>query len=247
LLSRKKGARLVVRIPEERVVASHPDLDDLINDTIRVARRHGHTLQELSHRVRERLAEEPPDHILVLSLDPGMCRMLQAELENTVKFPVKNCTPEELMTSPELALGALVVSPPGVLPMITEVLPKDRPPVTVVYSSAEAHFEVVRKMTRPSIVVVVSISEVFLKIASGLLGPVMGTRHTLIECLIDDGKDERIPTADLLFCDAIAFPRLRAHNRAKNVIPYNLISPECLDLIAARMPFNRKDTLDSAE
>lgn len=246
LLSRKHGSRLVVRTPEERAVASHPDLDDLINQTIRVARRHGHTLQELSQRVRERLAEEPPDHILVLSIDPGMCRMLRAEVENAVKYPVTTCTPEELLAGPELALGALVVSPPGVLPMIAEILPKDRPPITVLYSSAEAHFEVVRRMTRPSVVAVVSISETFLKIACGLLGPLMGTRHTLIECLLDDRRNARIPSADLMFCDAITFPRLRAHSRAKNVIPYNLISPECLDLIAAAMPFQRKSTLKSA-
>src|SRR5579864_5113052 len=76
LLSRKHGSRLVVRTPEERVMASHPDLDDLINQTIRVARRHGYTIQELSQRVRERLSEEPLDHILLLSIDPGMSQML---------------------------------------------------------------------------------------------------------------------------------------------------------------------------
>ncbi len=246
LLSRKQGARLVVRTPDERAVASHPDLDDLINQTIRVARHHGYTIQELSQRVSDRLAEEPPDHILVLSIDPGMCRMLQVEIENAAKYQVKTCTPEELLASPELALGALMVSPPGVLPMIADVLPKDRPPITVHYSSAEAHFEVIRKMTRPSVVAVVSISEGFLKVACGLLGPMMGTRHTLIECLVDEYKNEPIPSADLLFCDVITFPRLRAHRRTKNVIPYSLVSPECLDEIAASMPFQRKSTPGSA-
>jgi hypothetical protein len=175
-----------------------------------------------------------------------MSQMLQAEVENVVRCPVKACSPEELLSSPELALGALVVSPPGVLPMIAEVLPKDRPPITVIYSSAEAHFDIVRKLTRPSIVAVVSISEHFLEIACGVLGPMLGTRHTLIDCLFSDQKTTRIPSADLLFCDAITFPRLRAHSCTKNVIPYNLISPECLDQIAAAMPV-QKNTLDSAE
>jgi len=43
------------------------------------------------------------------------------------------------------------------------------------------------------------------------------------------------------------FPRLRAHSHAKNVIPYNLISPECLDQIAATMLFQRKSTLEPAD
>jgi len=247
LLLRKQGTRLVVRTPDERAAGSQPDLDDLINQTIRVARRHGYTIQELSQRVSDRLAEEPPDHILVLSIDPGMCRMLQAEIQSAVKYRVTTCTPEELIASPEPALGALVVSPPGVLPMIAEVLPKDRPPITVLYSSAEAHFEVVRKMTHPSVVAIVSISETFLKIACGLLGPRIGTRHTLIECLVDERKNARIPAADLLFCDAVTFPRVHAHRRAKNAIPYNLISSECLEQIVAMMPVQKKSTLKSAD
>jgi hypothetical protein len=61
----------------------------------------------------------------------------------------------------------------------------------------------------------------------------VGTRHTLIGCLLDQKRARQIPPADLLFCDAIALPRVRAPNRSKNVIPYNLISPECLDQIAS--------------
>jgi len=162
-----------------------------------------------------------------------MCRLLKAEVEKALKCRVKTCSPEELVTSPELALGALVVSPPGVLPMIAEILPKDRPAITVLYSSAGAHFDVVRKLTRPSVVAVVSISETFLKIACGLLGPMVGTRHTLIDCLLDHQKTRQIPSADLLFCDAIALARVRVPNSSKNVIPYNLLSPECLDQIAS--------------
>gem|GEM_PF-6433245 len=75
----------------------------------------------------------------------------------------------------------------------------------------------------------------------------VGTQHTLIDCLFSDPKTSRIPSADLLFCDAILFPLLRADIRKKNIIPYNLISPGCLDQIAATMPVREKNTLDSTE
>ena len=233
LLSRRQGTRLIVRTPEERAHTPHPDMDDLINATIRVARKHGYSIRELSQRVSERLAEEPPDHVLVLSTDAGMRQLLRAEVESAVECPVQACAPEELVARPELALGALVVSPPGVMPTISETLPKERPAITIVYSSAEEHFDIVRKLKKPSVVAVVSISEAFVKVACGLLGHMIGTRHTLIDCLCSEQKPSRIPSADLLFCDAILFRRLRADNRKKNVIPYNLISPECLDQIAA--------------
>jgi transposase len=95
--------------------------------------------------------------------------------------------------------------------------------------------------------VLVEARTMLINFARGLLGPLMGTRHTLIDCLLDHHKTRQIPSADLLFCDAITFPRLRAHSRTKNVIPYNLISPECLDQIAAAMPVQMKNTLDSSE
>jgi DNA-binding transcriptional regulator YhcF (GntR family) len=240
LLSRRQGSRLIVRSPEERPHTPPPDLDDLINATIRVARKHGYGIRELSQRVTERLAEEPPDHILVLSTDAGMRQLLQAEIESAVKCPVHACAPEELVAGPERALGALVVSPPGVMPTIADILPKERPAITIVYSSAEEHFDIVRKLTKPSVVAVVSISDSFVKVACGLLGHMIGTRHTLIECLCSDHSSVRIPSADLLFCDAILFPRLSADRRKRSVIPYNLISPECLEHIAASMPFQEK-------
>lgn len=41
LLDSKTGRRWLVRAPEERVNASRPELDDLINQTIRTARHYG--------------------------------------------------------------------------------------------------------------------------------------------------------------------------------------------------------------
>lgn len=235
LLSGKRGSRTLVRTPEEPPRALRPELDDLINQAIRTARNHNYSLQELSARVRERLMEEPADHVLVLSFDAGMRQLLKAEVEQVVKCRVKLCSPEELVANPELALGALVVSPPGVLPAITEVLPKERPAIPILYSSAEIHMKMVRKLTHPAIIAVASVSEHFLMVSRGLLGPVVGAAHTLIEFLVTGDETAQIPTVDVLFCDAIVFARLSATGRGKNVVVYNLVSPECLDQIAAAL------------
>jgi DNA-binding transcriptional regulator YhcF (GntR family) len=235
LVAGKRGARVQVRFPDAEARTSPPVLDDVINQAIRAARHHGFTLQELSARVRERLMEAPPDHVLALSFDAGMRRLLKAEIEDALKCPVKTCSPEELISAPELTLGALVASPPGVMPAIAAILPKERPAITIQYSPAESHLEIIRNMRRPSIIVVASVSEHFLAVARGLLGPVMGTLHTLVECLIDGNRPDRIPRADILFCDAIAFSRLRASKLAAKLIPYKLISPGCLEEMKAAM------------
>ena len=235
LLTGKRGSRLVVRVPEQRAVAPQPDLDDLINQTIRLARRHGYSLQDLSARVRERLMEEPPDHVLAISFEAGVRRLIAFEIQSGRSCRVDLCSPQELVQNPERAMGALIVGPPGALPIITDVLSKHHPVIPILYSPAEAHFELARKLKKPSIVAVASVSQHFLMVARGLLGPAVESQHTLIDCLWADDQSSRMPDADLLFCDAIVFDRLRASRRGKNAVAYNMISPECHDQIAAMM------------
>jgi DNA-binding transcriptional regulator YhcF (GntR family) len=232
-LVRRRGSRMVVRIPEQPRTTSHQDLDDLINQTVRMARQHGYTMQQLTQRVRERLLEEPPDHILALSPDSGMRRLLEAELHEALQFSVRSCSPDELIVNPALAAGALVVSPPGFLPSILPALPKIRPAIPIVYSSAAQHLKMVRQLARPSLVVIISVSERFIEIARGLLSPVAGRRHSVVGYLVDDGRAPAPNTADILFCDVIALGLLRG--AVRKAIPYRLISPECLSQIASAM------------
>jgi GntR family transcriptional regulator len=234
LLTRARGRRLAVRTPDHGN-ASPPDLDDLINQTIRLARHHGYSLEELSARVRERLLEQPPDHILTLSFDEGHRRVLKWEIERALRYPVKTCSPEELAQNPERAMGALIASPPGVLAIVTAAVPKHRPVIPIVYCPAEAYVERVRKLAKPSIVALASVSEHLIEVARGLLGPAIGTRHTLIDCLLREGGVQRFPAADLLFCDVIVFDRLTRSGGRKNAVPYELISRQCLDQVAAMM------------
>jgi hypothetical protein len=77
--------------------------------------------------------------------------------------------------------------------------------ISILYSSADAHLEMVRELEHPSIVAVVSISEHFLMMARGLLGSLAGAEHTVVECLFTENETARIPYADFLVCDAIVF------------------------------------------
>ena len=76
-------------------------------------------------------------------------------------------------------------------------------------------------------------------VARGLLGPFVGTQHTLIECLVSEHETAQIPAADVLLCDSIVFAGRRTPRRAKNVLVYNLISPDCLDQMAVTMEIVR--------
>ena len=233
LIVRRRGSRMVVRSPGQGLDESEPvkDLDDLINAAIRAAQAHGYTFQQLQPRVQERLDAHPPDHVLVVSTDPGMRYLLQAELKQKLSFRVTACSPEELCANSELMTGALVVVPAAALHKITDVLPKDHSPITIHYSKAEKHLEIIRQLEDPSVIAVVSISQALLQTARGVLGPFLGRKHTLREYFLPSENPRRLESFALVFCDSVAGRRLKA----SNLVYYELISPASLEQISTAM------------
>jgi DNA-binding transcriptional regulator YhcF (GntR family) len=105
-ISGKRGGRLMVRPQDEFTrVTRAQDLDSMINAVIRVARQGGHSLQELRKRVRERLLEQAPDHLLVIEDDPGLLKLLQKEIKMAVRWPVHGCCGQDLRSNAGLAVG----------------------------------------------------------------------------------------------------------------------------------------------
>jgi DNA-binding transcriptional regulator YhcF (GntR family) len=231
-LARKKGRRLIVRSQDEFTrVTRAQDLDAMINAVIRVAREGGHSLQELRQRVRERLLAQPPDHLLVIDDDPGLRQLLQEEIKKAVPWPLRGCSRDELRMNRGLAVGALPVVAQHHLPEVASLLPETRPAVSVTYCVADEHLRMIQILREPSIIALVSVSEIFLKTAQGLLAPILESRHTLLEFLWPLKKASDIGAADLVFCDSITFERVKHPKR----VLYHLIVPSALQYIATAM------------
>jgi DNA-binding transcriptional regulator YhcF (GntR family) len=236
-LARRRGRRLIVRSQDEFTnVTRAQDLDAMINAVIRVAREGGHSLQELRQRVRERLLAQPPDHLLVIDDDPGLRQLLQKEIRKAVRWPARACSQEELRINRGLAVGALPVVAQHHLPEVVSLLPKTRPAISVTYCVADDHLSMISNLREPSIVALVSVSEVFLKTARGLLAPILEGRHTLCEFVWPLKKAMDVRSADLVFCDSIAFEHVKHPRR----VLYHLIVPSSLEYIATAMESYQK-------
>jgi hypothetical protein len=233
LAEKRAGRRLSVRSPDAEGLPGRDALDTLLNVTIAEARRRGYSPSELHARLRDRLVASPPDHLLVLSDDAGMRMLLPKELKERFDCPVDACTPQELRSRPERGIGALVVSPQGHLPRIRGVLPPEHPIVAITYSSADAHFEAIRRLKTPSLVAVVSVSPYFLETARSLLAPSLGRRHSMRSCLMAPGRLGFRGAADVLLCDSITYPIVRPRYKTSTVFLHRLISGACLDRIAS--------------
>ena len=228
----RRGSRVVVRSSGklDGQEQGH-DLDDLINTTIRVAREQGYSLQELRERVRTRLLAEPPDHVLVVENDPGLRRLLQEEIRAALDRPAEGCSLSDLKAHPGLAIGALTVTGQFAIGDVDSLVPKSIPAIPLVFSAADEHLEMLRKLVQPSVIAVVSVSAAFLQTARGLLAPALGRRHVMRDFVFPLTDAKALQAADLVFADSVARPRIK-HPK---IFQYRVIAPSSLEYVCNAM------------
>jgi DNA-binding transcriptional regulator YhcF (GntR family) len=226
-LTRKRGSRLIVGAKSGATKQVQPCLDTLINDTIQRARKMGYSLQALREHVSERLAAQPPDHILVVEDEAGLRELIRRELQEQVHSPVETCSWQEFARDPSLAIGAQVLAPNHIVDELKQLIPPNRPPIPISYCRADEHVNLIRRLKNPSIIAVVSVSESLLKTARGLFAAVVMRKHTYQEILISGTVRKELKSIDLVFCDSIAMPLVNCSKK----IPYRLIGRDCFDLL----------------
>src|SRR5262249_37392934 len=105
------------------------------------------------------------------------------------------------------------------------------PVLPVIYSAADDQLQLIRSLRRPSVIAVVSASQVFLTVARSLLIPAAGRTHSIREILLRDEKPSVARSADIIFCNSIA----KRSIRDPKAIHYRLIAAESLKYISAAM------------
>jgi GntR family transcriptional regulator len=231
-LVHRRGSRLVVRgQDEERRNTAATALDDLIDQTIDLARRCGYSLQELRGRVKERLMAEPPDHILVVEEEAGLRSVLEEEIRAAGRWPVEGCSCGELQLNPGLAVGALIAAPQYAVGELKRFASREFPAIALAFSNAEEQLALVRKRHEPSVIALVSVSKVFLSTARGLLAPALGERHSLVEHLLPLKDGASLRGADIVLCDSLAYARVKS----KQCIAYRLIDRQSMEYLMGAM------------
>jgi GntR family transcriptional regulator len=231
-LQRQHGARLKVGIAVSNnfdLKSADAGLDEIINSAIDRARQAGYSLHTLQERVVHRLFEERPDHILVVEQEPELRSILRAEVFSALCKPTQSCSLEDIKKSPELAVGAQIVTPEYSIQALRPLMPSKRPCIPLIFSAADEHVAMVRELTRPSIIGIASISRIVLRTARAVLAPAVRRRHALMEFQVFNGRMRDLRACDILFCDTTVLPIVRS----KNKIAYRLIESRALRDIAA--------------
>jgi hypothetical protein len=191
----------------------------------------GYTLQALRLRVRERLLAQLPDHVLVVEQEPGLRDIIRAEVHESSGWSAQSCSYDEFAAEPGLAIGAQVLVAKHLMENVKPLVSATRPAIGIVYSQAAEQVNLIRKLRKPSIVAVVSVSELLLKIARSLLAPAIGRRHTLNVHLVVPGAPIDPGAADLVICDTITMSKVRSRRK----VHYRLVATDCLEHIATSL------------
>jgi len=90
----------------------------------------------------------------------------------------------------------------------------------------------VRKLKEPSAIAVVSVSEIFLQTARGLLAPELGDRHSLREFYFPMDPPGDLSAFSIVFCDSIT----RQDFKARHAVHYRLLSQESIGFLSTAKP-----------
>jgi GntR family transcriptional regulator len=106
----------------EASLSSALALDQLIANLFRSARKAGTPLSSVRARLRQWLEMQPPDHFLLIEPDEELRRIVTAEIQQAVTFPVESCG---LTDAPlrEAMEGAIPVALPSKARMVRKALP----------------------------------------------------------------------------------------------------------------------------
>lgn len=228
-LARRQGSRLTVGMRATADLHMPSNLDELINESIQRAKEMGYSLQALRARVRERLLAQPPDHILVVEQEEGLRAVICEEVRRTVRWPVEGCSWEHFLKEPGMAIGAQLFAPSHIVADVKLLIPPYRPAVSITYSCADAHVETIRKLKKPSVIAVASVSESLLKTARGMFAAAIGRKHIFQEVLLSLDERMKLDGVDLAFCDSLAM----SHVNCRSKVHYQLVPAVCLEYLAA--------------
>jgi GntR family transcriptional regulator len=235
-LTRQRGSRLVVGERNGTSPTGSGSLDELINEAIQRAKRMGYGLQALTKRVRERLQEQPADHVLVVEEEAGLRRVICHEVKEETGLGVEGCTPAELDRQPDLCFGAQVFAPLHMKNELKAGALEMRPPIWITYSSADEHVKLIQNLKSPSVIAAASVSATLLRTARSCFAPALGRRHAFEGFLLEENKRVDLRGIDVVFCDSIAMEAVQSGQR----VHYRLISPACLRELASALDVKQR-------
>jgi len=210
---------------DQKPISPDIGLDRLIASVFRSARQTGIPLTAVRKRLRYWVELQPPDHFLLIESDVELGRIVVAEIQQAVTFPVMTAD-LSACKSPELLHSAIPLAMPSKVASVRAKLPEGVECIGLRVRSVTASLLPWMPAPRQELVAVVSGWPDFLKRARTMLIAAGFDSDGLLLRNVreDDWKDGLAQTAAVI-CDSLTATRIPKECRA---IPFPLLTQESL-------------------
>ncbi len=199
--------------------ASALALDQTIAGLLRSARKLGVPLTIVRSRLRHWLELQPPDHFLLIEPEEELRRILTAELEWAVTFPVRSCSLQDCPKTPE---GGIPVVMPNRAPAVRHILPPGTELLVLQVRSVPTSLSAWLPAPSGTLVGIASRWPHFLKLARTVLHAAGFHPDSLVFRDARKANWQRgLPQTAAVVCDSVTATELPASCRA---IPFSLLS-----------------------
>ena len=216
----RRGSGVYVRAhkPEAPLTAALA-VDQMIANLFCSAQKLHVPLPALRARLRYWLELQPPDHFLLIEPNEELRRILAAEMERAVQFPVKACGLEDCPKAPE---GAIPVALPNRAAAVRELLPAGTELVLLQVRSVPTSLAGWLPAPSGALVAIASRWPDFLKLARAVLNAAGFHPDGLIFRDARNASWQRgLKQTAAVVCDSLTATELPARCRA---IPFSLLS-----------------------
>ena len=203
----------------ELVPSSALALDQLIARLFRSARELGAPLSTVRSRLRQWLELQPPDHFLLIEPEEELRRIVAAEIERAVTFPVQSCG---LQDCPKTLDGAIVVVLPNRAVAVRQALAEGADLLTLHFRSVPTSLAGWLPAPSGALIGIASGWQDFLKLARTMLNAAGFHPDSLIFRDARKANWQRgLKQTAAVVCDSVTATELPAGCRA---IPFPLLS-----------------------
>ncbi len=197
------GVRVASKMRRREIDLEAATLEDLLRDFLAIAAEHGFTREHLRSRVSGILEARPVKRILVVDRNPDFHPLLVAELKPHFTLPVETITAEELKQKADYLAESLVVTSLYHVFSLQKLAVDPTRLVVCHVEPARAEMELVSELPSGKLVLLVSVSQTLLKMATNMVAALRGEEVAVRTVTLDDRKELSyvLPFADAVICD----------------------------------------------
>ncbi|MGD9682900.1 MAG: GntR family transcriptional regulator [Candidatus Obscuribacterales bacterium] len=213
------------------------DLEGLFIEFLARASDSGYSAKEVKGCVEKLASRKPVKRILVVDRNQDFHAVVVSELSPHFGIPVEACTVEEILDNPQWSEDSLIVTSLYHLFSFRDAI-KDRTRlVPCNIEPARSELDLVSSMKSGSLLLLVSVSNTLMTMATKLVAALRGEEIPVRSVLADDEEELRytIGFADLILCDGPSEKLVEGLARGKKVKCFKLYPESTINLIKNRL------------